>query len=215
MKTDKINAVLLAGGESSRFGSDKALLSFAGMKLIEYIFYKLDQNFNKVIIVGSKDKYSFLKKAEIREDIYQNRGPLAGIYTGLYFSDTDYNFITGCDIPFLSSQYFDFLKKEAAAKPEAEIIVPQFKGYLEPLAAIYKRSLLPEIKKQILNDNLKIKSFYQKSRKIIIKEEILKRNFRLEKLFFNLNYPEDRKKAINYLKEEADSIAKNKRENIY
>jgi molybdopterin-guanine dinucleotide biosynthesis protein A len=211
----KINAILLAGGQSSRFGSDKALMPFAGMRLIEYIFYNLDQSFNKVIVVGSKDKYSFLKNAEIREDIYQNLGPLAGIYTGLYFSDTDYNFISGCDMPFLSSQYFDFLKKEASAKPEAEIVVPKFKGYLEPLAALYQRSLLPEIKKQILNDNLKIKSFYKKSRKIIIKEEILKRNFNLEKLFFNLNYPADKKKAINYLKEEAESIDKNKRENIY
>jgi hypothetical protein len=36
----------------------------------------------------------------------------------------------------------------------------------------------------------------------------------LEKLFFNLNYPADKIKAINYLKEEADSIDKNKRENI-
>jgi molybdopterin-guanine dinucleotide biosynthesis protein A len=108
----KINAVLLAGGQSSRFGSDKALISFAGMKLIEYIYRNLDQNFNRVIVVGSKDKYSFLKGAEMREDIYQNKGPLAGIYTGLYFSDSKYNFVCGCDMPFLSIKYFSFLKKE-------------------------------------------------------------------------------------------------------
>ncbi len=197
----QINAVLLAGGQSRRFGSDKALLPFAGKTLIEYIYNNLCQNFNKVIVVASRDKYSFLKEAEIREDIYQNKGPLAGIYTGLYYSDSQYNFISGCDMPFLNSQYFDFLKNRAVENPEAEIIVPQYRGYLEPLAAFYRSSLLPEVREQILNDNLKIKSFYDQSRKKIIKEEILKQHFRLEKLFFNLNYPADQKKAVNYLKE--------------
>lgn len=211
----KMNAVLLAGGESSRFGSDKALLPFAGMTLIEYIFHNLEQNFKKVIVVAPKDKYSFLKGAEIKEDIYQNKGPLAGIYTGLYFSDSNYNFICGCDMPFLSSQYFDFLKNKAAADPEAEIVVPQFKGYLEPLAALYQRSLLPKIRRELLENDLKIKSFYKNSSKKIIKEEILNRNFRLEKLFFNLNYPEDQKTAVSYLKEESDRIEEFETENIY
>jgi len=206
----KINAVLLAGGESSRFGSDKALLYFAGMTLIEYIHNNLQENFSRVIVVGSKDKYSFLKEAEIREDIYQNRGPLAGIYTGLYYSESSYNFICGCDMPFLDKDYFDLLKKEKAEELSAEIIVPRFKGYLEPLAAIYKRSLLAKIKKEILADNLKIKSFYQNSSRRIIKEEILKKDLTvdLERLFFNLNYPEDREKALNYFMEGADKIAK-------
>ncbi|MFP4020652.1 MAG: molybdenum cofactor guanylyltransferase [Halanaerobium sp.] len=207
---NKLNAVLLAGGESSRFGSDKALLSFAGMTLIEYIYNNLQENFNRVIVVGSKDKYFFLRGAEIREDIYQDSGPLAGIYTGLYYSECSYNFFCGCDMPFLDKNYFDLLKKEKAEKPAAEIIVPRFKGYLEPLAAIYKRSLLTKIRREILAENLKIKSFYQKSSKRIIKEKQLERDLDidLERLFFNLNYPEDREKAVNYLIEGADEIAK-------
>ena len=207
---NKINAVLLAGGESSRFGSDKALLSFAGMTLIEYIYKNLDENFSQVIIVGSKDKYSFVKGAEIREDIYQDRGPLGGIYTGLYYSDNTYNFICGCDMPFLNRCYFDFLKKEKSENPTAEIIVPRFKGYLEPLAAIYNRSLLAKIRQEMLNNNLKIKSFYSKSSKKIVKDKLLKQNLNLDldRLFFNLNYPEDKEKAVNYLMEGADQIAK-------
>lgn len=207
---NKLNAVLLAGGESSRFGSDKALISFDGMTLIEYIYNNLQENFSRVIVVGSQDKYSFLKGAEIREDIYQDSGPLAGIYTGLYYSESRYNFICGCDMPFLDKDYFDLLKKEKVEKPAAEIIVPRFKGYLEPLAAIYKRSLLAKIRVEILNNNLKIKSFYQKSSKRIIKEELLKKdlNIDLERLFFNLNYPEDLEKALNYLMKGADKIAK-------
>ncbi len=196
-----INAILLAGGQSSRFGSDKALVSFAGMKLIEYIYNSLDQNFKNVIVVGSKDEYSFLKGAEIREDIYQNKGPLAGIYTGLYFSKSSYNFICGCDMPFLNSHYFNFLKEEIRKYPKKEIIVPKYNNHLEPLAAVYQRSLITKIKDEILADNLKIKSFYSKSTKEIINEKSLNRNFDLEKLFFNLNYPKDLTKALKHLKE--------------
>ncbi|MGM0499375.1 MAG: molybdenum cofactor guanylyltransferase [Bacillota bacterium] len=202
-----INAVLLAGGQSSRFGSDKALISFAGMKLIEYIYNNLDHNFKKVIVVGSKEKYSFLKGAEIKEDIYQNMGPLAGIYTGLYFSKSRYNFICGCDMPFLNSEYFNFIKEKIREDPQKEIIVPRYNNYLEPLAAVYQRSLIAKIKAEILADNLKIKSFYNKSSKKVISEELLKINFNLEKLFFNLNYPKDLDKALKYL-EGVDKIEK-------
>ncbi|OEG61839.1 molybdenum cofactor guanylyltransferase [Halanaerobium sp.] len=206
----QMNAVLLAGGASSRFGSDKALIPFAGMRLIEYIYHNLNSNFDRVIVVGSKKDYSFLKEAEIRDDIYQNCGPLAGIYTGLYFSDSSYNFVCGCDMPFLNKNYFDFIKRERTLNPEAEIIVPQFNGYLEPLAALYQRSLLPVIKKEILNNNLRLKSFYPESRKKVIKEEILKRKFNLKKLFFNLNYPEDQIEALKYLNKEAGSFEKDR-----
>lgn len=195
-----INAILLAGGQSSRFGSNKALISFAGITLIEYIYKNLDQNFNKVIVVGPKAEYSFLKGAEIKEDIYQDKGPLAGIYTGLYFSKSRYNFICGCDMPFLNREYFNFLKEKTRKTPEKEIIVPRYNNYLEPLAAVYQRSLIRKIKEEISADNLKIKSFYQKSSKEIVGEEKLKRHFDLEKLFFNLNYPEDLDIALEYLK---------------
>jgi len=204
----KINAVLLAGGKSSRFGdSDKALIPFAGKTLIEYIYDHLSENFNRVIIIGSKDKYSFIKDAEIRNDIYQNKGPLAGIYTGLYFSETNYNFICGCDMPFLNSNYFNYLKGNLTKQDKAEIIVPKYNGFLEPLAALYHYSLLKRIQNEILNNNLRIKSFYNNAEKKILSESSLEKKFDLKRLFFNLNYPQDLEQLLKYL-EEVDRIEK-------
>lgn len=202
----KINAVLLAGGESSRFGSDKALIPFAGMTLIEYIYYKLKENFADVIIIAQKESYSFIKTAKIREDIYQNKGPLAGIYTGLLYSDTEYNFICGCDMPFLNKNYFDFLKEELAADNSPQIIVPEYQNYYEPLAAIYNQNLLTLIKDNLKNNNLRIKSFYEKSDLKVIKEAVLEKKFNLEKLFFNLNYYQDYEQALSYLKKGEDKV---------
>jgi molybdopterin-guanine dinucleotide biosynthesis protein A len=196
----KINAVLLAGGKSRRFGKiNKALLPFAGTTLIEYICSNLNDNFNRVILIGSKDKYSFIDGIEVHEDIYQNKGPLAGIYTGLYFSETNYNFICGCDMPFLNSNYFSYLKASLKKEEKTEIIVPQYNGFLEPLAALYHYSLLKRVQNEILNNNLRIKSFYDNAEKKILSESILKEKFNLEKLFLNLNYPRDLEKALKYL----------------
>ncbi|PTX17537.1 molybdenum cofactor guanylyltransferase [Halanaerobium congolense] len=204
----KINAVLLAGGKSRRFGNvDKALLPFAGTTLIEYIYSNLKKNFNKVIIIGSKDKYSFIDDVEIHEDIYKNKGPLAGIYTGLYFSETNYNFICGCDMPFLNSNYFNYLKGNLTKQDKAEIIVPKYNGFLEPLAALYHYSLLKRIQNEILNNNLRIKSFYNNAEKKILSESSLEKKFDLKRLFFNLNYPQDLEQLLKYL-EEVDRIEK-------
>ncbi|PUU92568.1 molybdenum cofactor guanylyltransferase, partial [Halanaerobium sp.] len=195
----KINAVLLAGGKSRRFGNlDKALLPFAGTTLIEYIASNLNNFFNQVIIIGSKDKYSFIDGVKVYEDIYKDKGPLAGIYTGLYFSETNYNFICGCDMPFLESNYFSYLEGILKRKNKAEIVVPEYNGFLEPLAALYHYSLLKKVQNEILNDNLRVKSFYANAEKVILSEAMLEEKFKLEKLFFNLNYPKDLDNALKY-----------------
>ncbi|MGM0603645.1 MAG: molybdenum cofactor guanylyltransferase [Bacillota bacterium] len=198
----KINAILLAGGESSRYGENKALLSFKNKPLIEYVYNRLDSYFDNVIIIGPPKTYSFIEGAEIREDIIKNKGPLGGLYTGLYYSSTEYNFLTGCDMPFLDEDYFFFLEKKLQRELTAdkyEILVSEYNGYLEPLAAIYSKKLLDKIKASLASSELKIKSIYNKSLLKIIKEEELESFFDLKKLFFNINYPQDKGTAENFL----------------
>lgn len=198
----KINAILLAGGESSRYGENKALLSFKNKPLIEYVYNKLNRYFDNVIIIGPPETYSFIEGAEIKEDIIKNKGPLGGLYTGLYYSSTEYNFLVGCDMPFLDKDYFSFLEKKLERElitDKYEILVSQYNGYLEPLAAVYSRKLLDKIKASLVSSELKIKSIYNKSRIKIINEEELENYFDLKKLFFNINYPQDKETAENFL----------------
>lgn len=198
----KINAILLAGGESSRYGENKALLSFENKPLIEYVYNKLDSHFDDVIIIGPPKIYDFIEDAEIREDIIKNKGPLGGLYTGLYYSSTEYNFLAGCDMPFLNENYFSFLEKilqKKSIQDEYEIMVSEYNGYLEPLAAFYSRKLLDKIRASLDSSDLKIKSIYNNSRIKIIKEEELDNFFDLKKLFFNINYLQDKETAENFL----------------
>lgn len=205
----KVNAVLLAGGNSTRYGEDKALIYFQGKALIEIIYSKLNSFFDEVIIVANNGDYDFLDNAVIKKDIIKNKGPLGGIYTGLYYSDAEYNFIVGCDMPFINNEYFSFLLTKTK-EDNFDVAAVKKDGYIEPLAALYHRRVLALIKENISDNNLRIKSFYSESKVKIIEEKELEKKFNLEKLFFNINHPKDKLTAECFFEEDRGNKSENK-----
>jgi molybdopterin-guanine dinucleotide biosynthesis protein A len=183
-----MNALLLSGGKSSRFGTNKAMETINGRPLIEQIVKGLKNAFEKVYIIGNVKEYVFLQDVFFCEDIIPNKGPLGGLLTGLTCSDSDYNFLTACDMPFLTSEFFEFVNLQ---KKDYDVLVPEYNSYLEPLAAVYSKKCLPFINASLINDQLKLKSFFPKVKVRIIKETIIREIGEPEKLFFNINYKED------------------------
>lgn len=183
-----MNALLLSGGKSSRFGTNKAMETINGRPLIEQIVKGLKNAFEKVYIIGNVKEYVFLQDVFFCEDIIPNKGPLGGLLTGLTCSDSDYNFLTACDMPFLTSEFFEFVNLQ---KKDYDVLVPEYNSYLEPLAAVYSKKCLPFINASLKNDQLKLKSFFPKVKVRIIKETIIREIGEPEKLFFNINYKED------------------------
>ncbi|AZR72873.1 hypothetical protein BBF96_05400 [Anoxybacter fermentans] len=79
-----MNAILLTGGKSSRFGRNKALIKFESEVLIERITKTLKEFFDRVYVVGSdKRTYSFLKGVKLIEDVIPDKGPLEGFISDL------------------------------------------------------------------------------------------------------------------------------------
>jgi molybdopterin-guanine dinucleotide biosynthesis protein A len=183
-----MNALLLSGGKSSRFGTNKAMETINGRPLIEQIVEGLKNAFEKVYIIGNVKEYVFLQDVFFCEDIIPNKGPLGGLLTGLTCSDSEYNFLTACDMPFLTSEFFEFVNLQ---KKDYDVLVPEYNSYLEPLAAVYSKKCLPFINASLKNDQLKLKSFFPKVKVRIIKETIIREIGEPEKLFFNINYKED------------------------
>ncbi|RPD36351.1 hypothetical protein HWHPT5561_01955 [Petrotoga sp. HWH.PT.55.6.1] len=159
-----------------------------GRPLIEQIVEGLKNAFEKVYIIGNVKEYVFLQDVFFCEDIIPNKGPLGGLLTGLTCSDSDYNFLTACDMPFLTSEFFEFVNLQ---KKDYDVLVPEYNSYLEPLAAVYSKKCLPFINASLKNDQLKLKSFFPKVKVRIIKETIIREIGEPEKLFFNINYKED------------------------
>jgi molybdenum cofactor guanylyltransferase len=188
-----MNSILLAGGMSTRFGSNKNLIKVEGEILINKIVNVLKNVFDRVyVIVNDLNEYSFLEGVELLEDIIPDKGPLGGLYTGLFYSTDEYNYLSASDMPFITEQYLKFLSRQDR---DYDVLVPEYRGYIEPLAGIYSRNCLPVIRRKLEDNNLKIKGFYPEVKVKKLESNSISKVADLEKLFFNINNKEDLKRV--------------------
>jgi molybdopterin-guanine dinucleotide biosynthesis protein A len=190
MKKD-MTGIILAGGNNSRMGTNKAFLEIDGTRLIDNILAVYQKIFSEIIIV-TNDPLSYTEFSEtlIVTDIYKEKGALGGIYTGLFYATYDYSFVAACDMPFLNEDFIIYLTGQAG---KHDIIVPELPEGFQPLHAIYSRNCLSHIKKLLNTDKLKITGFYKEVRLLSIPEEKIKPFNKDGRLFLNINTPEDLK----------------------
>ncbi|MFO7524522.1 MAG: molybdenum cofactor guanylyltransferase [Ignavibacteriaceae bacterium] len=198
-----ISGIILSGGSSSRMGTDKALLVINGQTIIERITNLISSLFENILIItNSPDEYRFLN-IPLYEDIYKNKGPLAGIHSGLFNSHTKINFVVSCDTPLITKDMINYLINYKSDKP-----VRYFTDFLyeHPLVGVYSRKLLPHIE-NVFNSmddasinkekNYSIKNFLKNFDHEIIQVENLP--FYSKEMFFNVNLPTDLLKFTEYL----------------
>ena len=106
-------AFILAGGKSSRMGTDKALLNYRGECLIRYPIRLFQQLSPDVRIIGDPSRYARFGLPVIA-DCVPSHGPLSGIYTGLKSSSTQYNLFLACDMPLMRPEFFELLFSNSA-----------------------------------------------------------------------------------------------------
>ncbi|MEN6374380.1 MAG: molybdenum cofactor guanylyltransferase [Smithella sp.] len=152
-------AIILAGGKSSRMGRDKSLLSTNDIPLIEKIASQLEGHFPEIIIsANDMEKYRFLRLPVV-PDLEAGKGPLMGIYSALLRSKHEKNFVVACDIPDLDINYVKELIWEAN---DHQIVIPVWSdGRLEPLFAVYKKSVVGNIKKLLDAGHRKIRLLFE------------------------------------------------------
>jgi molybdenum cofactor guanylyltransferase len=153
---EKATAVILAGGKSSRMGTDKSMLPVNGRPLITHIADQLRGNFDEVIIgANDPEKYAFTGLPVI-PDIEKDKGPLMGIYSCLKASKNDVNFITACDIPVINTQ---LINKMMLMASDADVVMPvTAEKHFEPLFAIYRKSVVPHAEALLRSNIRKVKA---------------------------------------------------------
>lgn len=191
----KFSVVIQAGGKSSRMGQDKALAPFMGSTLIEYILQQLEGFGDEQIIISNDPKEYKRFGLPVFRDVYSNIGSLGGIYSGIFHASFEYSLILGCDMPFINLKFFKYIVRLA---PDFDAVIPRLKNeeFAEPFRAIYAKTCLKSIEQSIKSGNRKVISFFDKVNiRFIEPEEINK--FDLKGItFFNVNTPEDLKKAV-------------------
>jgi len=135
---DDVTAFILAGGQSSRMGSDKALLTVGNQTLLERALHTAAAVANTVFIAGPRDRYA--QYGDVVEDVFPDCGPLGGIHAALCITQTELNLMLAVDTPSIGPGFLAWLLQQARASGEFAV-VPEALGGLQPLTAIYHRPL--------------------------------------------------------------------------
>lgn len=182
----------MAGGKSSRMGSNKALLDFQGQRLIDRIAGQFTAWFEQVVLVtNTPEVYADLGLPMVGDRI-PGLGPLGGIEAGLQASAHPATFMAACDMPFLNQALIGYLLDLSAG---ADVVVPVVGGEYEPMHAVYGQACLPAVRACLDAGVYRIVRFYAGLRVRPVAEAEVARFGRPERLFFNCNTPEDLARA--------------------
>jgi molybdopterin-guanine dinucleotide biosynthesis protein A len=200
MMKQSCTGIILAGGENKRFnGNEKAFIHINGHAIIAHIMQTFNKLFDEIVVVTNSPLPYLEWDLRIVKDIYPMRSSLSGIHAGLFYMETTHGFIAACDTPFLQPDLINSILQ--IIRPEYDVIIPQTQAGFEPLCAAYSKRCLPLIQHQMIQNRLKIQAFFNKVRVKTISEKILRDVDPELMSFFNINTPEDLKKASLLLKE--------------
>jgi len=198
-----IGSIVLAGGRGLRLGYEKTLETVGGKSLIQRVVFSLGFFNSDIIIVTAAKQFlpQFIGYPKLKTviDIYPGKGPLGGIYTGLAASESFYNLVVACDMPFLNQALLDYMIQNSAS---FDLVVPRLGNMIEPLHAVYSKSCLAPIEYLLKQGNLSVRELFALVRVRYVEAEEIDR-FDPEHLsFFNINTKADLKKARQLAKEE-------------
>ncbi|MBK6522170.1 MAG: molybdenum cofactor guanylyltransferase [Bacteroidia bacterium] len=189
----QINAYVLCGGKSTRMGTEKGLVNLQGKEFVRHITDTLKRITDSIAIIANNNGYERFGY-NIIGDLVKEKGPLAGIYTGLMHSNKELNLFLSCDIPLVKEEAIIHLI-ESSVKNEGATVT-EHNGKTEPLFAVYRKTQATLIKELLDKDELSVMNSLSiiGSQKIPLSGE----SFYDEKMLCNINT----KKELEILEEE-------------
>ena len=187
-----IAGVILAGGESSRMGRNKALMEVNGELMVETAYRRMAELFDEVLLVtNTPEMYDFIPCRKIA-DIYPGMGPLGGIHAALSNCDAARAFVIACDMPGLNPG----LIRELGSMPGGvDVVVPETPDGLEPLHAVYAKSGLPLMEAMLRAEERSVLSFIARADARLVPRDKIAVLDPGYASFRNINTPEDYQKV--------------------
>ncbi|OIO90615.1 MAG: hypothetical protein AUJ92_18390 [Armatimonadetes bacterium CG2_30_59_28] len=151
-------AVVLAGGKSTRTPEDKALLPVEGKPMVRFVADRLQTAFEHVLVVtNSEETRRALRSTPTIVDEIPDQGPIGGLHTALCAATTEWVFLTGCDMPFVSANLARYL---FSLRGEFDVVIPVNGELRETLHAFYSRRCLPHVESQIRRGKRRLVGFF-------------------------------------------------------
>jgi len=149
-------AVILAGGQSKRMGQDKASLVFEGQTLLARAEQCLTPLFEHVVVSVRKPR-SDAKLPQVL-DSSESRAPMMGIVAAMQAVHTDWVFVVGVDMPFVSAELVQYM---AAQRGEHDAVALYAYDMPQPLCCFYHQSALPVMQENIAAGKRSLKHLLQ------------------------------------------------------
>jgi molybdopterin-guanine dinucleotide biosynthesis protein A len=204
-----------AGGGSTRFGADKALVQFEGKTLLARTVELVASVCGETKIVAPPGKYGDVT-VSILADRWPGQGPLGGILTALqHISEQreiptrtqveergigSYALILSCDMPFLTHEWLAYLC-DRAVRGTAQVIVPQSENGLEPLCACWRTDSVSTVQTAFETGVRKVTEAMKRLPMEVLDESAWKRFDTDGRLFWNMNTPAEYEEARRVFEE--------------
>lgn len=154
-----ISVGILAGGKSSRMGTDKALIRIGNERIINRISKELG-GFSEIIVSAGRNRaYEELGFCTVYDD-NADIGPMEGIRQVLLRAKEEYVFICAADMPFISSKLVDHMAGYISSDHDCYVIADE--DHIHPLCAIYKKSALPVIEELIAEKKYRLREIFSR-----------------------------------------------------
>jgi molybdenum cofactor guanylyltransferase len=186
--------VILAGGESKRFGrQNKAFIRIGGQRILDRLMGVYQPLFDQVVLV-TNDPVAYMDiDALIVTDHFAARSSLNGLHAGLFSAAYEYAFFAACDTPFVTKALVQAMLERIEAK--TDLVIPSTTAGYEPLFAVYKKTCLPAMAELLMRNHLKIQGLFPKLRVKTVAEADLRKVDPELASFFNINTTADLAKA--------------------
>jgi len=203
-----LSGFVQAGGGSTRFGTDKALVQLGHKTLLQRTGELLASICDNVNIVAQEGKYADAPWPKLA-DRWPGEGPLGGILTallhanqflsaagsrGLEHEPRSFALIVSCDMPFLTREFLAFLRARALQSP-AQVVVPVSVSGLEPLCACWSIHAAAGVQAAFDSGVRKVTEAMKRLPLELLDEPAWKRFDGNGRLFWNMNTREDYEEA--------------------
>lgn len=192
-----LSAAVLAGGRSSRLGTDKALVSLhpGGPPLATIVLDRLRPLSDDLFLVSPPRPAYAVLGTPVRPDLYGDTGPLGAIASALTHARHDFCLVVSCDMPFLD---LDLLRWMARKPRDYDLLVPRLRGesrqgsgvVFQTMHAIYGKRCLPAIQRALAGGRLQTVSFLSEVNVQTIDEGKIRQFDSDMRSFFSANTPE-------------------------
>ncbi|BBJ27334.1 molybdenum cofactor guanylyltransferase [Athalassotoga saccharophila] len=181
MNSNSSILVILTGGRSTRFGTDKCTYKIDGLRSVDLIIKNIGSLFKGIIFAGKNENLD----GSI-PDPKPGLGPISGLYTGLLAGEDV--FLVSCDMPFVKKEIVEFI----LSKKDHDIVCPVVDNAYQVTHAFYSKKIISCLEEEMICYNPSLKSLISKCKDVLlIREEELKRFENYKMSFFNFNFKRD------------------------